>query len=192
MRVLAAILAFWMVLPLAVQAEQVTYRFVWQGANDYAMRGAVAFDASATHGRLVRERDVICFVITGTQRNETIGRWDLGQLTLDTSWRLHFDPVAEAFLAEGQGVRMPQAWNMNGAGTNCGPGGFGFNLGNLGQDLCRDNTPLWESQINPFRPFPAFRDDDYVFPPGACLAPDLLSHTRGRAITIPAAAVVAR
>ncbi len=175
MRLLAMIGLLLTFLPLAARAEMVSYRFVWQGANDYVMRGAMSFDSAETRGRIVRERDIICFVITGTQNGRTIGRWDLGQLTLDTSWRLHFDPVAGAFLAEGQGVRMPQAWNMNGAGDNCGPEGFGFNLGNLGQDLCRHNTPLWDSQVSPFRPFPAIRDDSYAFPTGACLAPDLLS-----------------
>jgi hypothetical protein len=64
---------------------------------------------------------------------------------------------------------------MNGAGDDCGIGGFGFNLGNLGQDFCLDNRTVVASRIAPEIPFPATRDDGYVFPRGACTGPDLLS-----------------
>lgn len=70
---------------------------------------------------------------------------------------------------------MPQAWNMNGRGDNCGAGGFGFNLGSFAQDLCKDNTLIVDSQVSPFQTLPAERDDSYAFPPDACLEPALLS-----------------
>ncbi len=160
----------------AAWSETATYRFVWQGDNGYAMTGALAFDASRVPGRFVREADAMCFVIEGTLEGEPIGRWALGMLNEQTSWRLFFDPVLSAFLVEGQGIRMPQAWNMNGAGDDCGIGGFGFNLGNLGQDFCRDNRVIVESRVDPYAPFPAVRDDGFRFPTDACKGPDLLSY----------------
>lgn len=158
----------------AVSAQDATYRFEWQGAGGYAMTGAMSFDAALIGQRLVREADVSCFVITGTRDGRRIGDWRLGWLGPDTSWRLFFDTMRSEFVVEGRGVRMPQAWNMNGAGDDCGEGGFGFNLGNLGQDVCLSNRVVPLSRIAPEVPFPAARDDGYVFPRGACVVPDLL------------------
>ena len=69
---------------------------------------------------------------------------------------------------------MPQAWNMDGGGYNCGQGGFGFNIGDFAQDICVDNTLIQASQIDPHTPLGAERDDAHTFGPQACLAPMLL------------------
>ncbi|WGW05292.1 hypothetical protein [Tropicibacter oceani] len=156
-------------------AEPVTYRFVWTGAQGYSMTGAMSFDSAFLTRDMVREGDLSCFHITGFFEGQQIGRWALTMLNEDTSWRLHFVPRESAFVVEGRGIPMAQAWNMNGAGDDCGEGGFGFNLGNLGQDFCRNDEPLFASRIDPFTPFPAVRDDDYVFPAGACNGPAMLS-----------------
>lgn len=156
-------------------ADPATYRFAWKGANGYSMTGAMAFDSALLSERIVREGDLSCFHITGFFEDQQIGRWALTMLNEDTSWRLHFVPAEQAFVVEGRGIAMAQAWNMNGAGDDCGKGGFGFNLGNLGQDFCRNDEPLFDSRIDPFTPFPAVRDDSYVFPADACNGPAILS-----------------
>ncbi|MFZ7091610.1 hypothetical protein [Primorskyibacter sp. 2E233] len=159
---------------LPALADPVSYRFVWTGADGYSMRGAMSFDSAYLARRVVREGDVACFHIEGFYEGESIGRWALTMLNEQTSWRLHFIPSEQAFVVEGRGIAMPQAWNMNGAGDDCGKGGFGFNLGNLGQDFCRDDEPLFASRIDPFTPFPVVRDDAYQFPPDACPGPPVL------------------
>ncbi|MDA7426247.1 hypothetical protein [Thalassococcus lentus] len=159
----------------AAMAQEARYGFVWEGANGYRMTGSMSFDKALIGTRLINESDMICFAIQGFKDGEPIGSWSLGMLNELTSWRLHFDPVAVAFVVDGFGIPMPQAWNMNGAGTDCGMGGFGFNLGNLGQDFCTDNQVIAESRVAPAKPFPAWRDDTISFPVGACTGPDLLS-----------------
>lgn len=156
-------------------AEPVTYAFEWQGSGGYAVRGGLKYDAAALQGPFVLEGDVSCFVIEATKDGAPVGRWALGMLNEETSWRLHFDPVAGSFLVEGEGIWMPQAWNMNGEGNDCGAGGFGFNIGNAAQDICLDNTLIVPSQVVPERPFPAVRVESYAFPADACIGPALLS-----------------
>ena len=164
-------------LALAAPAwsETASWRFVWEGANGYSMTGAMAFEAGLIGAGLVQEEDVICFVIEGFHEGVSVGRWALTGLNEETTWRLHFDPVQSRFIHDGEGIPMPQAWNMNGAGTDCGDPGFGFNLGNLGQDFCRNNAFILESRVPPPKPFPAVRDDTVRFPADACIGPDLLS-----------------
>lgn len=164
----------------ATAAEQ-SYRFSWQGAGGYALDGALAFATAPGPAGLVRETDLTCFFIEGRREGQVIGRWSLADLTPRTTWRLHFDPALPGFLVEGQGITMPQAWNMDGAGTDCGPGGFGFNIGNAAQDICLDGRLVTESQITPERPFPAKPAPGFAFPPGACRGPDLLSRINPRA-----------
>ena len=137
------------------------------------MRGALSFPADLW---LVRERDVSCFLVEGFHDGVWIGRWDLSMKTDWSIWRLHFNAHSGSFLVEGQGAAMPQAWNMAGDGSGCGEGGFGFNLGNLAQDICLNNEVVVESQKDPFAPFPAVRDPGYVFPSGACGEAMLLGH----------------
>ena len=155
-----------------------SWAFAWQGAGGYEMRGALRFDA-AQAGRIVRETDLSCFVIEGTRDGDPVGRWALTMLGVDTTWRLHFDAQAGVFLVEGDGAWMPQAWNMDGTGDDCGPGGFGFNIGNYAQDLCIDDTLIVASQVDPFTPFPAARNDGYTFPRDACILPPLLGWVQG-------------
>ena len=169
----AAFLACLLAAPAG--AETAAWRFVWDGANGYRMVGALAFDAGLIGDRLILEDDLQCFVIEGFHDDEPIGRWALGHLNEETTWRLHFHPEQSRFISDGEGIPMPQAWNMNGAGNDCGIGGFGFNLGNLGQDFCKDNDFILDSRVEPMQPFPAVRDDAVRFPADACLGPDLLS-----------------
>lgn len=159
-----------------VLAGDAVYQFRWDGAGGYAVRGALAYPSALDGQELILDRDLSCFVIEGLKDGTPIGRWGLGDLDETTSWRLHFDPVRAAFLVEGDGVWMPQAWNMNGEGEDCGEGGFGFNIGNAAQDICLDGGLIVESQVDPYRPFPAERVARYRFPGDACLGPDLLSH----------------
>jgi hypothetical protein len=161
-------------LATAARGEDVAYSFTWEGAGGYVMHGALAFDA-ASAGPLVRENDVQCFVIEGFRDDEPIGRWALGQLTEETTWTLTFSPAQSAFVVYSPMATMPQAWNMDGFGENCGDPGFGFNIGNFAQDLCVDGELARESQIAPARPFPATRDDGYVFPSDGCRSALMLS-----------------
>ncbi len=152
----------------AAWAGDVTYRFEWQGAGGYLMQGALSFDDALMSRQLIVEEDIACFVIDGYKDAEPVGRWALGMRTEETTWQLTFDPVLEELVVWSVDFPMPQAWNMNGAGTNCGEGGFGFNIGNAAQDLCLDGKLLRDSQIDPSRPMPTLRDDNYTFPSDAC------------------------
>jgi hypothetical protein len=172
---IAALAALALAAPAA--ADSVSYRFAWEGGGGYRMEGAIAFDAGLLGAAEVRETDLQCFFIEGTRDGVPIGRWALGHLMPDTTWILTFLPAEGAFAVYGPGHLMPQAWNMDGAGRNCGAGGFGFNIGNAAQDLCRDNRLLFESQVPPSRPFPAERAE-VAFPADACIGPPLLSEAR--------------
>ncbi|MBV7394898.1 hypothetical protein [Mameliella sediminis] len=156
-------------------AEPVTYAFEWQGSGGYVVKGALQYDSDAVTGPFVREHDLACFVIEGRKEGDPVGRWALTMVNEQTSWRLHFDPATGSFVVDGQGVWMPQAWNMNGEGDDCGPGGFGFNIGNAAQDICVDDTLIFDSQVAPDVPFPAVRVEQFAFPGDACNAPAMLS-----------------
>ncbi|MGR3376443.1 hypothetical protein [Salipiger abyssi] len=163
-------------------AENASYRFEWQGSGGYAMRGALSFDAALLGREEVRASDLTCFVIEGYRDSEPIGRWALGMLNEETTWSLSFRPSGPEFIVFGPGHPMPQAWNMDGAGTDCGPGGFGFNIGNAAQDLCLDGRLVIGSQVDPSRPFPAVRDDDVPFPSDGCMGPMLMSKLPERVV----------
>lgn len=160
---------------LPAAAQSVAYSFEWTGSGGYAMRGALSFPADLMGAQRVFEDDVDCFVIEGYRDGQPIGRWALGMLTEETTWFLTFDPVLEEFVVWGPAAPMPQAWNMDGGGYNCGADGFGFNIGNAAQDLCLDGDLLVESQVMPATPFPAERNDAYPFPADACAGEMLMS-----------------
>jgi hypothetical protein len=158
----------------AAVAEPVSYAFEWSGSGGYEVRGALQFDGDTVGNRFVQAEDVTCFVMEGTRDGAPLGRWALSMLNEETTWRLHFDPLNGSFVVEGQGIWMPQAWNMNGEGTDCGLGGFGFNIGNAAQDICLDGSLIVDSQAAPTQPFPAVRVARYDFPRDACNGPALL------------------
>ncbi|WP_229672966.1 hypothetical protein [Salipiger pallidus] len=169
-------------LPLlggAAGAEDVAFRFTWEGGNGYEMTGALSFDSALLERGEVREGDLTCFVAEGTQGGASVGRWALGMRTEDTTWHMTFLPQQSEFAVFGPRYPMPQAWNMDGFGTDCGAGGFGFNIGNAAQDLCIDGALVVPSQVPPDQPFPAVRDDDVAFPPDACIGPMLMSRLEG-------------
>ncbi len=151
-----------------------TWVFEWEGSGGYSMTGALAYPGEMANG-ILREDDLECFVIEGFLNGEPIGSWGLGALTLDTTWVLTFDAGEGAFEVWSPGAGMPQAWNMDGIGNDCGPDGFGFNIGNAAQDLCVDQSLIVESQVAPDRPFPASRVDNFEFPPGSCRTIPMMS-----------------
>ncbi|MCT4373513.1 hypothetical protein CLG85_025740 [Yangia mangrovi] len=165
----------------AARASELAWRFEWLGNGGYEMRGAIAIDAALAERDYVYAEDVECFVVEGYHEGRPIGRWALGMKTDETSWALTFRPRQNAFEVFGPQSPMPQAWNMNGFGTDCGREGFGFNIGNAAQDLCLDGHLLTASQVTPSRPFPATRDDAARFPRDACLAPALLGQAESGA-----------
>ncbi|WP_226622234.1 hypothetical protein [Alloyangia pacifica] len=166
----------------AGRAADLAWRFEWQGNGGYEMRGAIAIDAALAERDYVYAEDVECFVVEGYHDDEPIGRWALGMKTDETSWALTFRPRQSEFAVFGPESPMPQAWNMNGFGTDCGREGFGFNIGNAAQDLCLNGRLLTASQVTPSRPFPATRDDAVSFPADACLAPALLGQADAEAL----------
>ncbi|WP_261395340.1 hypothetical protein [Salipiger bermudensis] len=159
----------------ATSAEEARYRFEWQGGGGYVMRGGMSFDADLLSGGIVMASDLTCFFIEGSRDGDPVGRWALSMLNEETSWVLTFLPQSSEFAVFGEGAMMPQAWNMDGFGTDCGAGGFGFNIGNAAQDLCIDGTLILASQVPPERPFPALRDDALSFPADACTGPLMMS-----------------
>lgn len=164
-----------LLLPVAAQAQEAVWTFHWQGNGGYEIRGGMSYDPRGLDGPLVVEGDLACFFVEGLKDGAPVGHWGLGMLTEETDWLLTFDPASAQFLVYGMGVDMPQAWNMDGFGTSCGKGGFGFNIGNAAQDLCLDGELLRDSQVDPLRPFPAERAPDLQFPGYACIGPELLS-----------------
>ncbi|WP_193989036.1 hypothetical protein [Alloyangia pacifica] len=162
-------------------ASDLAWRFEWRGNGGYEMRGAIAIDAALAERDYVYAEDVECFMVDGYFEDEPIGRWALGMKTDETSWSLTFRPKQDAFEVFSEQSPMPQAWNMNGFGTDCGREGFGFNIGNAAQDLCLNGRLVIASQVSPTRPFPATRDDAVSFPADACLAPALLGQAETEA-----------
>lgn len=149
-------------------AELSAWRFDWQGGGGYRIEGRMAFDARHVSHPVIREDAIACFVIAGFRDEVPVGRWALGQLRPDTTWRLTFLPGAARFAVYEPGHPMPQAWNMDGFGTDCGPDGFGFNIGNAAQDICIDGRLIVESQVPPPTPLPAEPVPELRFPPDAC------------------------
>lgn len=158
----------------AAEAREISYRFVWTGGGGYSMTGAFSFDANLASAEIVTADQVRCFYIEGFKDGVPIGRWALTQKTEQTFWILNFNPQKSQFYVGGLSQRHEQAWNMNFSGNDCGIGGFGFNIGNAAQDLCKDNTLLFASQVPPATPFPAERAP-VEFPPDACKKSDLIS-----------------
>jgi len=61
------------------------------------------------------------------------------------------------FLTGGlSGSSQGQEWNANGNVNNCGENGFGFNSGNIGQDVCVDGEYRIDSSIYEATPFPVY------------------------------------
>ncbi|WP_255552263.1 hypothetical protein [Maritimibacter dapengensis] len=163
------------VVALPAVAENVGFRFLWEGASGFEMVGALAFDESLMSEPVIYEGDLACFEIEGRQDGDAIGRFALDMVTLETDWRLTFLPGQGAFAVYSLATPTPQEWNMDGLGTSCGEGGFGFNIGNYAQDLCLDGKLLIASQMPPRTPFPAVRDDAVTFSPDACRDAMMLS-----------------
>jgi hypothetical protein len=172
--------------PASAAADMAVWRFDWQGAGGYSMVGALGVEASLADAALVDDDSVTCFQIEGFRDGAPIGRWALGMLTELTTWELAFSPRSRSFVVYGPEAPMPQAWNMDGWGTDCGPGGFGFNIGNAAQDLCLDGVLVVESQVEPSRPMSAWRHDGYPFAPDACRPTVPISSLEG--LVTPAAA----
>lgn len=158
----------------ACGASAQDYRFTWEGAGGYSMRGAVSFTPAETKGILTQD-DVQCFEIEGYLDGASVGRWALGMLTEETMWLLEFDAARAEFLTPYETNSMPQAWNMTGRGDGCGEGGFGFNLGSGAQDVCINDTLIIESQVPPPTPFPATEVSGHLFGEDACLGVMILS-----------------
>ncbi|KAA8610420.1 hypothetical protein AL036_00620 [Salipiger aestuarii] len=178
----AAIIAAVFASGIPAAATDVSYSFVWQGGNGHEMRGAMSFDSALMTAPEVYARDLSCFVIEGTHNGTPIGRWALGMLNEQTTWALTFLPQDAAFAVFGPRHMMPQAWNMDGFGTDCGASGFGFNIGNAAQDLCVDGRLVLGSQVAPDQPFPATPDPSVRFPADACPRPDLIGALDFRAL----------
>ena len=136
----------------ATPARAVTHVFCWQGANGYRMEGYITYPDTA-QGWLITETTVTGFGITGWRGDTRLGEWSLKDRGPDTTFVLRFDSRRLAFRMGG----LPQdgtyqAWNADGTVTDCGDPGFGFNGGNVGQDICVDGTFIRDSTIPPDTP----------------------------------------
>jgi len=152
----------------AALADTAAYKFTWVGNGGYELRGIMAFDAALLSVSRVYETDVSCFEITGFKDEVQVGRWALGMLTPETTWTMTFDTSSQEFVVYSPETPMPQAWNMNGGGYNCGAPGFGFNIGSAAQDICVDGDLKFDSQVAPPRPFPAMPELAPKFSQDAC------------------------
>ncbi|MEO0999165.1 MAG: hypothetical protein AAFW69_00960 [Pseudomonadota bacterium] len=174
------------VLALCLAAQPVlaeSYRFKWVGANGYRIEGAMAISPAALGQRRIGGDDLSCFVIRGFAGPVPLGIWRLGWLTPETDWNFNFYPEERAFGVGGMhDGRRGQAWNMDGWGTSCGPGGFGFNSGTGAQDICVDGALIVASQVPPPTPFGAVPDETVEFEPEDCRPPDAISELGTRSV----------
>lgn len=151
--------------PLAAEVRYIC----WRGAGGYTMTGRMEFpDAVAARG-VITEADLTGFHIKGFHFGAPIGSWSLAALTDQTSWLLRYDPERHLFDLGGL-LGLYQAWNANGAVSDCGVPGFGFNAGNGGQDICVDGRFVTESTIPWDTPLVTY---DAPQPPD-CIGPELL------------------
>jgi len=148
-------------LALAAQpAVAAKFHFCWIGGAGYTMRGIIEFPDALLNTGIITQTQVTNFAIFGYHDGIPVGAWRLADLTPTTTWEMYFDTDTLAFPVGGSSFqRSYQAWNANGTVDNCGAGGFGFNGGNLWQDVCIDNTYVEPSSIDPFTPLQAFRED---------------------------------
>ena len=154
------LLSFFLALFATGPATAAQFQFCWIGASGYTMRGVIGFPDELLGTGIITQDDVTEFVIIGYLNDVYVGSWSLEQLKPTTSWELYFDTITLEFPTGGSTVAQSyQQWNANGSVNDCGAGGFGFNGGNLYQDVCIDNTWITDSSIEPATPFP-------VAPPG--------------------------
>lgn len=139
----------------ALPAETARFQFCWVGEGGYTMRGSIGFPSDLLGSGIITQSQVTEFRIVGFRDELPIGSWSLEQLTPTTSWELYFDTRTLEFPTGGSSFEQTyQQWNANGGVDDCGEGGFGFNGGNLYQDVCVDNTWITDSSIEPATPFP--------------------------------------
>ena len=157
MRNLTIMTCFTMSLATAAfPADTARFQFCWVGEGGYTMRGVIGFPSDLLGTGVINQSQVTEFRIIGFHEELAIGSWSLDQLTPATSWELYFDTRTLEFPTGGYSLDQSyQQWNANGRVDDCGEGGFGFNGGNLYQDVCIDNTWVTESSIEPATPFPA-------------------------------------
>ncbi len=170
------LICLFILIATPVLADPATFAFSWKGAGGYKVRGAFTYDPVTVPDGIVQGHDLICFEMFGTHNGASIGTWALDQLTPDTPWIFTFDALNERLLVPGDaGISMPQAWNMGGRGDDCGVGGFGLNLGSAFQDVCINNTLIFDSQIDPFTPFWSGKADGYAYTLMDCQTVQLFS-----------------
>ncbi|MEL6978848.1 MAG: hypothetical protein AAGM38_09240 [Pseudomonadota bacterium] len=170
-----ALAAVFLVVAGGVAAAADAYRFTWLGADGYRIEGAFALREGAGQA-VARGRDVLCFEIHGFKGEAPLGSWGLGALEPDSAWGFGFDRNARRFLVGGLSYGPNgQQWNMFGDGSGCGDGGFGFNAGSAGQDVCVDDRMRVASRIAPATPLAATPDPSAEFGPAACRRSNLVS-----------------
>lgn len=148
---------------LATPAQAVELFFCWQGANDYTMRGSMQFPDDRLSRRIVTEADITAFEIEGFHQGNPIGTWSLSDRTPDTTWYLRYNTKEQGFLIIKPFVTgYTQGWNANGNVDDCGEGGFGFNAGSGGQDVCVNGEFIRDSTIALDTPIQVSNDP---FPP---------------------------
>ncbi|SEN33279.1 hypothetical protein SAMN04488003_11380 [Loktanella fryxellensis] len=177
MRPIVILVALWSALP----ASAATLNLCWVGAGGYTMTGRMQVaDAAMTAGRVLTEDDVQRFKITGYRDGRLLGTWDMVQARPGTTFHLRFDPATMTFPTGGSfDSNVSQGWNANGAVDDCGTPGFGWNSGNIGQDVCFDGTYIMDSTIDPKTPL--FATYDPVSPDCGTTVPlsKALSRIRG-------------
>ena len=151
--VLACMFAF------STTAHAATLNICWTGAGGYTMTGRMELPDAAMRKRLVTEKDITAFQITGYLNGEKIGSWNLKQRLPATTWFLRFEPKTLSFPVGGNfGSLVSQGWNADGDVEDCGNPGFGFNSGNYAQDVCVNGRYVEKSSIDPVTPLIATYD----------------------------------
>ncbi|UWQ21894.1 hypothetical protein [Jannaschia sp. W003] len=133
----------------ATPAQAATHAFCWQGEAGYRIEGTISLPDGARG--ILTEVDLTDFRIRGFRDAEPLGTWRLGNGPGPVVIR--FDADRLLFPTGGDpALGTYQAWNAGGTVDDCGDPGFGFNGGNLAQDVCVDGTFAEESGIPPATP----------------------------------------
>jgi hypothetical protein len=135
-------------------AHAASFNFCWLGAGGYTMTGTIVFPDTLMDRAYITEDDVTAFKITGYLNGAPVGSWNMEEAGPETTWHLRFAPKILTFPTGGNfGTLRSQGWNANGAVSDCGTPGFGFNAANGAQDVCVNGTFVRDSSIDRNTPF---------------------------------------
>ena len=146
------LLTFTLILSASI-ARSAEYNFCWTGSNGYTINGKFEVPDEIGTSRIVTERDLTKFKISGYHEGHFLGSWNASHRAAGTTWHFRFDPVNMTLPTGGQfSSPESQGWNANGQVDDCGSPGFGFNAGDFAQDICLNGQFVLASSVEATSP----------------------------------------